>query len=477
MDSINQDLMQTVGEAYSPYLQEGKTYHRDVVRGKYGSSQSGGIFYIEDGVKYDFTSAHMHKNKNEIVKELRKLNDSINEIKTVNLSDFYPHLPEHTRTRFTFIKDRPATMKQYGVSDLAAAIKEELDESFIGATGIGAFKKAEGIGHFTNQGGDIKIKATKTIIFEEKTFTSDSFYGLGIDLINHALDNQLKSIWFSYENDVITIQTDPAFPEHGFSAIENKAVSVNSEYAKREAAAEEAVRLRHELYTSIGTLDERPMYLNVGGFRSLNWPGHSTGTVAAKLRIINTENTTIVITDGLSDIYNDKQQDSMLTHNGIGVEFYFEFDKKVSFFSIEEHYMPALLNGVTQTALRHGNFKALMEKFGTATLEFKDSDIETWIMSGDFASNGPDTFFSNNQYSAGKPFGTLLTMGTKHVSPTFELNLEKIVLISVKPFGKEWFTKDKFLHRTEKVKTEASLELIKSFEEDGSFNTIPFSYK
>ncbi len=468
--------MRTIGEAYSPYLETGKSYHKDVIKSTYGA-QSSGIFYTKDGIKYNHNTKLSEKERKKLNKELRELGDKISELRGIaDLNELYNDLPGNTQIRFTFIKDEPVAMQIYGVAELISGIKEELLEKTMSVTDHGAFKKAMGIGDFVKEADEINIAGNYSVEFENKTFSRTSFYGLGIDLLNTALGDQLQRIWFHLEDDKLTVQTEPAFPEHDLHPIEDASVDLDPAFAKRKEATAEAIRLRHAFFNSLGTLHDEILYLNIGGFRDHNWPGYTSGTIAAKFRVIYTENTTIVITDGLSDIYAKEQEDKELAYNGTGAEYYLEFDSIVPFYKVRDHYALALLNSVTQVALRHGKFKELIEKFESLTLQFNTADVETWVIRDNDANNEPTTFFNSSQYDAKKPFGTLLTLGSKSLPKHIRLNIEEIALISVKPFGKEWFGKDKLSNSDEAVKTATRMNMIKTFEEDGSFHTIPVSY-
>jgi len=469
--------MRTIGEAYSPCLETGKIYHIDVTKDTYGAQKSG-IYYKKDGKTYSPYTNLPDKERKKLNQELSKLNAAIRELRgTADIGDLYDNLPGNTQIRFTFIKDEPVAMQVYGVAELIAMLEERLLEKIQSVTDQGKFKKAEGMGEFIEQADKINIAGSYSVEFENKIFSLSSFYGMGLDLLNVALGDKLQRIWFRLENDTLTVQTEPAFPEHGLNAIENATVNLDPAYAKRKESGAEAIRLRHEFFRSIGTLHDEILYLNIGGFRDRNWPGYTSGTIAAKFRIIYTDNTTIVITDGLSDIYADENQDKELVYNGAGAEYYIEFDSIVPFYKVRDHYMMALLNSVTQIALGHGEFKALMEKFGSLTLQFNNADVETWVIKDNDANNDADTFFNSSQYSPGEPFGTLLTMGAKNLPEKLRLNIEDIVLVSVKPMGKEWFSSDKLSHPDEAVKTATRMAIIKGFEDDGSYNTIPVSYK
>lgn len=477
MDTKKQELMRVIGEAYSPYLETGKSYHKDVIKSTYGA-QSSGIFYTKDGIKYNHNTNLPEKERKELNKELSKLGDKIDALRGIaDLNELYNDLPGNTQIRFTFIKDQPVAMQIYGVAELISGLKEELLEMTMGVTDHGAFKRVTGMGDFVEQADKINIAGNYSVEFENKMFSRTSFYGLGIDLLNTALGDQLQRIWFHLEDDKLTVQTEPAFPEHGLHAIEDASVDLDLAFAKRKEATAEAIRLRHEFFRSVGTLHDEILYLNIGGFRDHNWPGYTSGTIAAKFRVIYTENTTIVITDGLSDIYANEREDKELQYNGTGAEYYIEFDSVLPFYKVRDHYMMALLNSVTQVALRHGEFKALMEKFESLTLQFNSNDVETWVIRDNDSNDDATTFFNSTQYDAKKPFGTLLTLGSKNLPKHIRLNIEEVALISVKPFGKEWFGKDKLSNSDEAVKTAARMTMIKGFEEDGSFNTIPVSYR
>lgn len=476
MDATKQEHMRTIGEAYSPYLEAGKTYHIDVTKGTYGGQESG-IYYKKDGKKYSPYTNLPENERKMLNEELSALNKAIRGLpSTADLGNLYDDLPGNTQIRFTFVKDEPVTMQVYDVAELITMLKEELLENTERVTDQGAFKKAAGLASLVDQAGKMSVVGEYSMEFESKTFTVNSFYGLGIDLLNTALEGQLQRIWFHLENDIIRVQTEPAFPEYGLQSIEDGAVALDPAYAKRKEAGAEAIRLRHEFFRSIGTLHDEILYLNIGGFRDHNWPGYVSGTIAAKFRVIYTEGTTVVITDGLTDVYADEHQDKELIYNGTGAEYYIEFDSIVPFYKVRDHYMLALLNSVTQTALGHGEFKALMEKFSSLTLQFNSANVDTWVIRDNDANNTAETFFKSSQYSEEEPFGVLLTTGTTNLPAKLRLNIEEILLVSVKPFGKDWFSSDKLSHPDEEVKAKARMAIIKGFEEDGSYNTIPVSY-
>ena len=69
MDATKQELMCTIGQAYSPYLETKKTYHIDVTKDTYGGQQSG-IFYIKDGKKYSPYTNLPPEDKQKLNKEL-----------------------------------------------------------------------------------------------------------------------------------------------------------------------------------------------------------------------------------------------------------------------------------------------------------------------------------------------------------------------------------------------------------------------
>ena len=227
MDATKLELMRTIGEAYSPYLETGKFYHKDVIKSSYGS-QSSGMFYTKDGIKYNHNTQLSEKEQKALNKELRELRDNINGLRgTVNLDELYYDLPGNTKVRFTFVKDQPVAMQVYGVAELILDLKEELLEKTMRVTDQGAFKKAVGMGEFVAQADEINVVGNYSVAFENKTFSRDSFYGLGLDLLNTALEEQLQRIWFRLEDDTITVQTEPAFPEHDLHPIADASVDLD----------------------------------------------------------------------------------------------------------------------------------------------------------------------------------------------------------------------------------------------------------
>ena len=69
------------------------------------------------------------------------------------------------------------------------------------------------------------------------------------------------------------------------------------------------------------------------------WPDDSTTRASAKLRVIHGKDSTILITDGLSDIYSNFNLDKKIKYNGIGAEFYIEFAGRIEFEDVCGHFL------------------------------------------------------------------------------------------------------------------------------------------
>jgi hypothetical protein len=191
------------------------------------------------------------------------------------------------------------------------------------------------------------------------------------------------------------------------------------------------------------------------------------------MRVIYTADSTVLITDGLSDVYLGRKDHEQ--YNGTGLEFYIEFEGHVPFQTAKDHFCLALMNSVSQIALNHGDFKKLMEKHTYTTIEFNEGNVELWVVKDNDSNNDIRTFFQDKQYKGDK-FGTFLGMGSKYVPASMKLNKEEVLLVNVKPFGQEWLKPAKLRNKSEEVQQKTRLGMMDQWNASGEGNRIPVSY-
>lgn len=474
------ELMQRISAHLDPHLKEGRTYHQEFYKSEYGS-QGGSIFFVMDGKSYDLSYAYNNA-EDPITEGLEALDELISDMRgSLDISDLYYGLPANTKVRFTYTKGQPMEMLVMEVQHLLADLKETLREKpFRYNPDNHTFIKSEAIIRFEQQEGEIGLYADATVVTSGKSQSLN--FAADTDLIRciyKALGGNVEKLYYKLEGDSFIVQSEPGFPEYGIPQLEasNETIELDPEYKKRRDAQKEAIRLRNDFYTTLGKVDERKIYLSVGGFRSNSWPEGSHYHTSEVLRVIYTDDSTIVITDGLSDVYSSERSDANIEYNGIGAEMYIEFEGHVGVETIKEHFCTALLNSVTQIAIEHGDFKALIEKNEHLTIEFREDNVELWCIKGMMsATKGISTFFRHGQY-AGDDFGAFINMPSKNVPAKLKLNLEEILLVNVKPFTNEWLTSYKLrTEEGEEAKKEVRLEMMAQFEASGEGNKIPLTY-
>lgn len=464
------ELLKQAGEALNDVLKEGRIYYQEKVKTKYGS-QGGSIYFTENGTIYDYS------NQDEAMQEeVQAIDDRFDSLpREINPESLFNIQPPFTKVQFIFQKNQPVVFKALNVTDLLEDLKHHLLRNYTTRLKEGdEFEYMETLIHFEPQADEIGM-------FIETTLkTKNTMRSLGslnddsvLDCLYAALDKKIQHLYLKLENGTLTAQSVPAFPEWNLAQLQKQSIELEPEYKKSKDDFEEAQKLRHDAYHAIGKMDEQLIYLNIGGFRSINWPENSHSHISEIMRVIYTADSTVLITDGMSDVYLGRKDHEQ--YNGTGLEFYVEFEGHVSFNTVKDHFCLALLNSITQIALNHGDYKKLMEKYSYTTIEFNEGNVELWVVRDNDSNNDIKTFFEDKQYKGDK-FGALMGMESAHVPKSMTLNKEEVLLVNVKPFGQEWLKPAKLKNKSEEVQTQTRLDMMEKFRKSGEANKIPVSY-
>jgi uncharacterized protein YjbI with pentapeptide repeats len=479
LSSEQSELMQRISAHLDPHLKEGRTYHQEIYKSEHGSS-GGSVFLMYEGKSYTQFNERQNPD-NPITAGLKAVDTVIRDMRgNLNVSDLYRNLPADTKIRLTYTKGQPMEMLVLEVPHLIADLKKEIKEDALRyASDDSEFVKSEAIIRFLKQEDELGVYTDQTTVLSTETTSDSSPADTNLIRCLHKALGGIEKLYYKLEDDVLTLQSEPAFPEFAIEKLDaaNENIELEPEYKKRKDAQQEAIQIRTAFYNTLGTVLPVPIYLSVGGFRSNSWPEGSHYHTSEVLRVIYTKDSTIVITDGLSDVYSSSSSDVNLEYNGIGAEMYIEFDGHITYGDIRKHFCVALLNSVTQIAIEHGDFKALINNNDHLTIEFREENVELWCVKGDMrASNGIGTFFRPGQY-AGDDFGAFINMPSKSVPAKLRLNQEEILLVNVKPFTNEWLTSYKLrTEEGEEAKKQVRLEMMEKFEASGEGNRIPLTY-
>lgn len=464
------ELLKQAGEALNDVLKEGRIYYQEKIKTKYGS-QGGNIYFAENGAIYDYT------NQDDTMREeMQAIDDKLDSLtREINPDVLFRVQPPFTKVQFIFQKGQPVVFKVMNVTDLLEDLKghmirnyntrlKEDDESEYVESLIRFEPQADEIGMFI----DTTLK-TKNTTRSLASLNDDS----ALDCLYAALDQKIQKLYLKLEKGALSAQSEPAFPEWNLPRLQKESIVLEPSYQKSKDDFMEAQKLRHEAYRSFGRMDERLIYLNVGGFRSINWPENSHSHISEIMRVIYTDDSTVLITDGMSDVYLGRKDHEQ--YNGTGLEFYVEFEGHVPFQTVKDHFCLALMNSVSQIALNHGDFKKLMENHLYTTIEFNEGNVELWVVKDNDSNNDIKTFFQDKQYKGDK-FGTLIGMESARIPKSIRLNKEDVLLVNVKPFGQEWLKPAKLKNKSVEVQAKTRLDMMEKFRKNGEANRIPVSY-
>lgn len=464
-----QKMITELSEKMDGLLIAGRTYHSISYRDKYGSSGSG-ISFHENGKRYDYSHSGNYKED-----EIKKHIDGLRECRYSDLITFFP---VYSKIKFTFKKGERINAERYSIPMLLDDIKNETEHTAsIHCGDDSTFIKAETLIHFKKEAGETALFIDATYHYNDKVKSFGHAITKDILPIYHQLGGTLRSLYFLCENGTIKVQSDPACEDVGFEPLMISHIELSPEYKKEKEIAAKAKKLRHDFFSSLGKLDERIIYLRIGGFRNHPWPENSTSHNSCKMRVIHAPESTILITDGLSDIYKDFYHGKNSQYNGIGAEFYMEFYGNIPYEVIHEHFAVALVNSVSQIAIAHGDFKVLIENHREISLEFTEENIELWINKENNANQDLSTFLVQDNFFMHGSFAVLLGMESQTVPQKLQMNLEEILLVSIKPVGKEWLSNTRLRSDDDEVAKEARQNIMREWKEKGEWNLLPLTYQ
>lgn len=464
------ELLKEAGKALNDVLKEGRMYYLEKIKTQYGS-QGGSIYFVENGVIYNYANQDdaMKEEVDAIDNKLDSLAYNINPDTLFNIQ------PPFTKVQLIFQKDQPVVFKALNVKELLDALKTHILQN--SKTWIKEGDELEYMESMIR----FEPQADETGMFIETTFkTKNTMRSSGIlnddsalECLYAALDKNIQKLYLKLENGILTAQSEPAFPEWNMTALETESIELEPGYKQSKDDFTEAQRLRHEHYHTFGKMDERLIYLNIGGFRSTKWPENSHSHISEIMRVIYTADSTVLITDGMSDVYLGRKDHEQ--YNGTGIEFYTEFEGHIPFETVKDHFCLALMNSVSQIAINHGDFKKLMENHTYTTIEFNEGNVELWIVRDNHSNQDIKTFFEDKQYKGDK-FGTFIGMESKHLPKSMKLNKEDVLLVNVKPFGQEWLKPAKLKNKSDEVQKKTRLDMMDKWNASGEGNRIPLSY-
>lgn len=433
---MNQKL-EEINKVIQNYLQEGESAFR-VMNLFENGSRSGWFYTLQEGIEK--RHEHLHNERRDVLKSTRKLfSEVLEEYGEMNGISI-----------LTFKKGQEAEFKNLSLSEIIEYIVKEIrnemrDQDVIKMQNISVFSKDE-INQITAE------SKSSTFIGDEIKYIDYCFYtGMDSDceILNNKLGSDLKTIMFEVTNDSYTIYSDPVKPELGWNELTEDCFEVSAEIKKRKEAIDESIKLRTEHYNSFGKVFNDVYAPLLGPIFSggKEWPGGRP-----QYRVIKTDKSTVIITDGLSNCFERKSSDKELQYNGYAIELYFEFQGNIPFEDFNNHYSIDLLTRLSQNAVNAGHFNATFLEYGPVSIEFTKG-----------------SFNEEYQNEDGK-YIILMNTTSENIPAKIKLNKEEVILAGCKILPVKHF--DKCCMQGSKNMRE---ELNNSYIQDKEFCYNPFN--
>jgi len=463
------NIIEGLSKAIDSHLVKGRTYHSDITKNENGST-GGKIYFFENEVLYNYANTGDYT-REELDQHTKLISETTFE--GFNLEDLITFFPVNSKIRFTLKKGILIKVEAFDVTMLINEIKTKWEKRFLNSDKTHI--KTEALIHFKKEADELGLFIDYSEHYSNliHSFGNIKRGGDNIPAIYHSLDGKIESLYLKYENGKLEAQSNPAFEQFDLSLLSIEKIDLEPKFKEKKDKFEQAKKIRHEFFNSIGKLDERILFLRVGGFRDQSWPENSSSHNSCKMRVIHAKNSTILTTDGLTDIYMRQN----LNYNGIGIEFYIEFHEKIPFEVIHKHFAMALVNSVSQIAIAHGNFQKLMLDNETTTIEFKEENVELWVNRENNANNNLFSFIVKENFMSNKNFAVLLGMESKTVPQKVKLNMEEVLMVNIKPVEKKLFSFSKLNNKDNSVAKEARNKIIKSWKDTDEWNLVPLTYQ
>jgi hypothetical protein len=202
----------------------------------------------------------------------------------------------------------------------------------------------------------------------------------------------------------------------------------------------QSARIRENQWKSIGKLrgDVITHLINPAFMGGPEWPSTRQAFV-----IVDTPSGTILSSDGLSDPYNDFDDNpDNQAYNGVGCEFYMECNENLgSFDEIKSSWQFTVVYQAAQLAAGNPNIATIIEEHKYVSTELYHCTV-------------PESFQNEHER-----VGVLLGLSSQQVPAELELSLEKIRLVNVTLLTKEE------LEYINENGGEARIEIAKRLEE------------
>lgn len=175
----------------------------------------------------------------------------------------------------------------------------------------------------------------------------------------------------------------------------------------------ESAKSRNAFWSEIGTVrqDVITHLINPTFMGGPSWPSLRQAFI-----MVDTDEGTIIATDGLTDPYSDFDSNpENQTYNGIGCEFFIECDEQLkSFEDVKNSWQFSILYQVAQLAAGKPDILNLFEDYGCISTELYDCSV-------------PKEFINKEERC-----GVLLGLESPGIPTEIQLSLEEVLTINIK---------------------------------------------
>lgn len=115
------ELITLISDHLNPFLKEGRTYYQDIIKTE-NEIEETNLYFIDEGIRYE-NKFILNNRNSEYISDVNLLEQAMdNTVYKLNLKKLYNELPDYTKVRVCYQKDRPVQIMVFGINELLANI-------------------------------------------------------------------------------------------------------------------------------------------------------------------------------------------------------------------------------------------------------------------------------------------------------------------------------------------------------------------
>ncbi|MEY3445070.1 MAG: hypothetical protein RLZZ519_3351, partial [Bacteroidota bacterium] len=299
--------IEKMNAALQPLLPDGAAVTAEISKSKYGTSGRG--LQPAPGGEYD---------RNALLERLHE--DDVRSITRPLSSIFTSAVKEKGLQRavgiFRFQKDGPPSLSIPTDADLVTAARQllQVDLNRFGTNESGAQLDLQ----FLEDEDGVEVESV--VLKQKDGRWKESSTGVPDEVficMRETNGNDIERMVVFLEGDTFWIASSPPKPALGFKDLSEVTLAEDDALKKRLEAIETSRSMRQEFYKTLGELhdvDYEP-YIESALRGGHEWPAKK-----ARFQLIYTPVSTVVISNGLSDVFRDTRPDPKMEYNGYAIE-------------------------------------------------------------------------------------------------------------------------------------------------------------